>query len=58
MMLEFGIVQVKAYIEEQRRFLIAGDSAYPISENLIKPYSTEKQLLTDLKGSLIEDCLA
>ena len=32
--------EVKAYIEEQRRFLIAGDSAYPISENLIKPYST------------------
>ena len=32
--------EVKAYIEEQRRFLIVGDSAYPISENLIKPYST------------------
>ena len=31
---------VKLYIEEQRRFLIAGDSGYPISEVLIKPYST------------------
>ena len=31
---------VELYIEEQRRFLIAGDSGYPISEVLIKPYST------------------
>ena len=30
--------QVKRVIESQRRFLIAGDSAYPISEVLIKPY--------------------
>ena len=32
--------EVKRYIEEQRRFLLAGDTGYPISENLIKPYST------------------
>ena len=31
---------VKQYLEEQRRFLIAGDSGYPISEVLIKPYGT------------------
>jgi hypothetical protein len=29
----------KRVIEEQKRFLIAGDTGYPISENLIKPYS-------------------
>ena len=32
--------QVKAYLEQQRRFLLAGDSGYPISEILIKPYTT------------------
>ena len=32
--------EVKRHIEEQRRFLIAGDTGYPISEVLIKPYST------------------
>ena len=32
--------QVKPYIEQQRRFYCAGDSGYPISEVLIKPYST------------------
>ena len=31
---------VKPYLEEQRRFYIAGDSGYPISEILIKPYTT------------------
>ena len=30
---------VKDYMEEQRRFLIAGDSGYPISDILMKPYS-------------------
>ena len=30
---------VKEYIERQRRFYIAGDSAYPISEVLMKPFS-------------------
>lgn len=34
--------QVKPYLEEQRRFFIAGDSGYPISEILIKPYSTQE----------------
>jgi hypothetical protein len=29
---------VKRVIERQRRFLLAGDSGYPISENLITPY--------------------
>ena len=30
---------VKEYIERQRRFYIAGDSAYPISEVLMMPFS-------------------
>ena len=29
-------------MEEQRRFLVAGDTGYPISEVLIKPYSTNE----------------
>ena len=29
-------------MEEQRRFLVAGDTGYPISEVLIKPYSTRE----------------
>lgn len=32
--------EVKPYLEQQRRFYCAGDSGYPISEILIKPYST------------------
>ena len=32
--------EVKQYLEEQRRFLVAADSGYPISEVVIKPYST------------------
>ena len=36
----WGRSQVKPYLEQQRRFLIAGDSGYPISEVLIKPYTT------------------
>jgi hypothetical protein len=32
----------KRYIERQRRFLLAGDSAYPISDILIKPYSNNE----------------
>ena len=32
--------EVKAYLEQQRRCYCAGDSGYPISEILIKPYST------------------
>ena len=34
--------EVRAYIETQRRFLVAGDSGYPISEVLIKPYTTDE----------------
>lgn len=34
--------QVKPYVEEQRRFLIAGDSGYPISEVLIKPFNIKE----------------
>ena len=34
--------EVKRWIEEQRRFKIVGDSGYPISEVLIKPYSTQE----------------
>jgi hypothetical protein len=29
----------KQYLEQQRLYLLAGDSAYPISENLMKPYT-------------------
>ena len=32
--------QAKRHIELQKRFLMAGDSGYPISENLVKPYTT------------------
>ena len=34
--------QAKAYLERQRRFLVAGDSGYPISEVLIKPFSNNE----------------
>ena len=34
--------EAKAVIETQRRFFVAGDSGYPISENLMKPYSTQE----------------
>ena len=34
--------EVKRVMEEQRRFLVAGDTGYPISEVLIKPYSTRE----------------
>jgi hypothetical protein len=34
--------EVKRHMEEQRRFLVAGDTGYPISEVLIKPYSTRE----------------
>lgn len=33
---------VKPVIEEQRHFLLAGDSAYPISDVLMKPYSNQE----------------
>ena len=33
---------VKRHLEQQKRFLLAGDSGYPISENLVKPYSTQE----------------
>ena len=32
--------EVKQYFEEQREFLVAADSGYPISEVVVKPYST------------------
>ena len=32
--------KVKQYFEEQREFLVAADSGYPISEVVVKPYST------------------
>ena len=32
--------EVKHYVEQQRTYYIAGDSGYPISEVLMKPYST------------------
>ena len=34
--------EVKHYWESQRRFLIAGDSGYPISEVLIKPFNIDE----------------
>jgi hypothetical protein len=34
----------KRVIERQRRYLLAGDSAYPISENLMTPYRTAEAL--------------
>ena len=34
--------EAKRYLEQQRRFKVAGDTGYPISEILIKPYSTQE----------------
>ena len=34
--------EVKQYLEQQRRFLVAADSGYPISEVVIKPYTTKE----------------
>jgi hypothetical protein len=34
--------EVRRIVEEQRRFIMAGDSGYPISENLMKPYPTNE----------------
>ena len=34
--------EVKRHIDSQRMFLCVGDSGYPISEVLIKPYSTQE----------------
>ena len=33
---------VSRVVEEQRRFLIAGDTGYPISDTLVKPYPTNE----------------
>jgi hypothetical protein len=41
---------VKAMIERQRQYLLAGDSAYPISENLITPYRNAEALRQPLKA--------
>ncbi len=38
------ISQVKRVIERQHRFLFAGDSGYPINENLITPYRNAEAL--------------
>ncbi len=35
---------IKPIIEQDREFLLAGDSAYPLSEVLIKPYSNAESL--------------
>ena len=45
--------EVKPYLEQQRCFLIAGDSAYPISEILIKPYTTAEAANDNRKNCLI-----
>jgi hypothetical protein len=36
--------EAKTHIEEQDRFLVAGDTAYPISPQLMKPYSNQETL--------------
>jgi hypothetical protein len=41
---------VKPLIERQRQYLLAGDSAYPISENLITPYRNADSLREPLKA--------
>jgi hypothetical protein len=41
---------VKTLIELQRGFLVAGDSGYPISDVLIKPYPTREALLDPRKA--------
>jgi hypothetical protein len=41
---------VKPLIERQRQYLLAGDSAYPISENLITPYRNAESLRKPLKA--------
>ena len=35
---------VKTVIERQRQFLVAGDSGYPISDVLMKPYTNREAL--------------
>lgn len=35
---------VKLYMERQKRFYVAGDSAYPTSENLVKPFPMAESL--------------
>ena len=40
---------MKPIIEGQRRYLLAGDSAYPISGVLIKPYTNEEALTNERK---------
>jgi hypothetical protein len=41
---------VKPLIERQWQYLLAGDSAYPISENLITPYRNAESLREPLKA--------
>jgi hypothetical protein len=41
---------VKAMIEWQRQYLLAGDSAYPISENLITSYWNAEALRQPMKA--------
>jgi hypothetical protein len=41
---------VKTVIERQRQYLVAGDSGYPISDVLIKPYPNNKALVDPLKA--------
>lgn len=40
----------KPYLEQQRRYLVAADSAFPISDVLIKPYSTREAEQDPLKA--------
>jgi hypothetical protein len=41
---------VKTVIEQQRQFLVAGDSGYPISDVLIKPYPNREALVDPRKA--------
>ena len=42
---------VKTKIEEQKLFLLVGDTAYPISENLIRPYTTAEAAADETKAA-------
>ena len=40
----------KVYLESQRRFVVAGDTGYPMSEVLIKHFSNNAMRLMETEG--------
>lgn len=44
---------IRGFFEQQNRFMIAGDSAYPISESLMKPYRPEVAVLDPTRRQVV-----